>query len=160
MAPVRAADIPVARTPVGGYGATMPPPVLAGCAEPLVAGAPDLRGTWRPVAIEWADGRSPDPDPMAGHLERIEQCGDRLVVTADGVIHDMRCDGTEANGVHDVAAVGGREVHVVATYEGGVHVLRPIGLPGVEVTRRLDGDQLLWSYAGLFTARLERIEEP
>jgi len=152
-------DIPVAHTPPGGYGAVMPPPILAGCAEPVVDGAPDLRGLWRAVAIEWADGSTPDPDPMLGHLERIEQCGDRVVVTSQGVIHDMRCDGTEEGGVHDVAAVGGREIHVVAAYEDGVHVLRPVGLPGVEVTRRRDGDQLVWSYAGLFTARLERVEE-
>ncbi len=41
---VRADDIPVANTPPGGWTGAMPPPVLAGCTEPLVAGAPDLRG--------------------------------------------------------------------------------------------------------------------
>jgi hypothetical protein len=30
----------------------MPPPVLAGCDEPLIAGAPDMRGLWRVVAVE------------------------------------------------------------------------------------------------------------
>lgn len=162
MTAVRAADIPVARTPEGGYGDVLPPPVLAGCTEALVEGAPDLRGLWHVVEVERpaAAPTATGPDPMLGHRERIEQAGDRLVVTAAGVVHDMRCDGTEANGVHDVAAVGGREVHVVATYEDGVHVLRPIGVAGVEVTRRLDGAQLVWSYAGLFTARLERIEGP
>ena len=29
----------------------MPAPILAGCTEPLVAGAPDLRGTWRADAV-------------------------------------------------------------------------------------------------------------
>ena len=153
---MRVDDIPVAHTPPGGYGATMPPPVLAGCEEPLVAGAPDLRGTWRAVEVTRSGGSTPDPDPMLEHVERIEQAGDRLVVTAGGVVHDMRCDGTEAGGVHDVAAVGGREVHAVASYEDGVHVLRPIGLPGVEVTRHLEGEHLVWRYAGLFTARLTR----
>lgn len=43
----RAGDIPVAHTPPGGFGATFPGPVLAGCSEPLVAGAPDLRGLWQ-----------------------------------------------------------------------------------------------------------------
>jgi hypothetical protein len=90
------------------------------------------------------------------HEERVEQCGDRLVVTAGGVIHDMRCDGTEDNGVHDVAEMDfTTPITVVATYEDGVHVLRPVGLPGVEVTRALDGDQMVWSYL-TFTARLER----
>jgi hypothetical protein len=83
-----------------------------------------------------------------------EQCGDRLVVTAAGVVHDMRCDGTEEHGVHDVAEWDKRtEITVVATYEDGVHVLRPVGLAGIEVTRRRDGDELVWTYPG-FTARL------
>ena len=45
---------------------------------------------------------------------------------------------------------------MVATFEDGVHVLRPEGLAGIEVTRHLDGDQLVWRYGPLFTARLER----
>jgi hypothetical protein len=153
---MQADQIPVAFTPPGGYGDEMPPPVLAGCTEPLVAGAPDMRGTWRAVQIEWK-GEAPDPDPVAGHVERIEQCGDRVVVTSSGVIHDMRADGTVEHGVHDVAAAGGTPITVVCTFEDGVHVLRPVGLPGIEVTRRLEGDQLVWDYGPMFTARLERI---
>jgi hypothetical protein len=65
---MQADQIPVARTPPGGYGPEMPPPILAGCTEPLVA-----------------------------------------------------------------------------------------GVPGFEVTRRLDGDQLVWGYGPMFTARLERV---
>src|SRR5262249_32746913 len=91
-------DIPVAHTPPGGYGSVMPPPVLATCTEPLVEGAPDLRGLWRVVAVETDTGPVTD-HPAFGHVQRIEQCGDRLVVTAGGIVHDMRCDGTEANGV-------------------------------------------------------------
>jgi len=151
--------IPVAHTPPGGYGSTMPPPILAGCTEPLVAGAPDLRGRWRVVVVERHGGTAPDPDPLLHHVERIEQCGDRLVVTAQGVIHDMRCDGTKEGGVHDVAAVDGQPIHVVASYEEGAHVLRPVGMPGIEVSRRLDGDRLVWSYAGLFIARLQRVDD-
>jgi hypothetical protein len=30
-------------------------------------------------------------------------------------------------------------------------------MPGIEVTRRLDGNQLIWDYGPLFTARLERL---
>ena len=70
-------------------------------------------------------------------LERVEQCGDRLVITGGGVIHDMRCDGTEANGVHDVAELDfTTPITVVSTYENYVHVLRPVGIP-IEVTRRV-----------------------
>lgn len=132
----------------------MPSPVLAGCTEPIVVGAPDLRGTWRVVTVE-VDGAPAPEHPVLGHVQRIEQCGDRLVVTAAGIVHDMRCDGTEEHGVQDVAEFDKRTpITVVASYEDGVHVLRPVGLP-VEVTRRRDGDELVWTYLG-FTARLTR----
>lgn len=45
-------DIPVAHTPPDGYGNSFPPPVLADCTEPLVAGAPDLRGIWKAIRVE------------------------------------------------------------------------------------------------------------
>jgi hypothetical protein len=154
---MRADDIPVAHTPPGGYGDEMPPPVLAGCSEPLPPGFPDLHGLWRVVSVEWGHGEAPSPDPLADHVERIEQCGNRVCITARGVIHDMRADGTAEHGVNDVAAVGGKPISVVCTVENGVHVLRPVGMPGVEVTRRLDGDHLVWEYGPMFTARLERV---
>lgn len=156
--PVGASAIPVAHTPPGGYGETMPPPILANCTELLVSGAPDLRGMWQTVAVE-VDG-VPDPAHRAlGHVQRVEQCGDRLVVTASGIVHDMRCDGTEANGVRDVAEFDlTTPITVVATYEHGVHVLRPQGIP-IEVTRRRDGDQMIWTYLD-FTARLNRLGPP
>ena len=147
----------MAHTPPGGYGAEMPPPVLAGCREPLVDGAPDLRGLWRAVAIEVDGQPAPADHPGWRHVERIEQCGDRLVVTAGGVVHDMRCDGTEENGVQDVAEFDFKTpIKVVATYESGIHTLRPVGFP-IEVTRRLEGQRLVWKYL-TFTARLERVE--
>lgn len=152
-------DIPVAHTPPGGWTGDMPPPVLAGCAEPLADGAPDLRGLWEVTSVT-VDGSPVSEHPVLGHRQRIEQCGDRLVVTAGGIIHDMRCDGTEAHGVHDVAEFDRRTpITVVATYEDGVHVLRPVGLPGIEVTRALDAEDMVWTYVG-FTARLRRIASP
>ncbi len=152
---MQAVDIPVAHTPPGGYGDTFPAPILAGCTEPLVEGAPDLRGVWDVVAVEVGGAPAPSDHPVYGHFERVEQGGDRLVVTAGGVIHDMRCDGTEAHGVHDVAQLDfTTPITVVAAYEAGVHVLRPVGIP-VEVTRRRAGDDMIWSYPG-FTARLRR----
>ena len=81
-----------------------------------------------------------------------------MCITSTGIIHDMRADGTLEHGVHDVAAVGGQEIKVVCTFENGVHVLRPDGMPGVEVTRRLDGEQLVWDYGPMFTARMERVQ--
>jgi hypothetical protein len=152
-------DIPVAHTPPGGWSGAMPPPILAGCTEALVEGAPDLRGLWKVVSVTVDEASVPD-HPVNGHVQRVEQCGDRLVVTASGIIHDMRCDGTEDNGVRDVAEFDHETpITVVATYENGVHVLRPKGLPGIEVTRKRDGDDMVWNYVG-FEARLERIGPP
>ncbi|MGZ8735297.1 MAG: hypothetical protein ACXW1M_08925 [Acidimicrobiia bacterium] len=155
------ARFPVAHTPPGGYGDTFPAPVLAGCTEPLTPGAPDLRGIWKAVGVEVNGEPAPPEHKAYRHVERVEQCGDRLVVTAGGVIHDMHCDGTEENGVHDVAEFDfTTPITVVATFENGVHTLRPVGFPGLEVTRRLDGDEMLWSYAGNFVARLARVGGP
>ena len=155
---MRCEEIPVGHTPPGGYGERMPPPVLEDCTDPLADGAPDLRGLWRAVAVEIDGQPAPPGHPGYAHVERVEQCADRIVITAGGVVHDMRCDGTEENGVNDVAEFDFiTPITVVATYEDGVHRLRPVGIP-VEVTRRLDGDQLVWSYV-TFTARLERVGE-
>ena len=150
--------IPVAHTPPGGYGETMPPPLLSACTDPLAPGAIDMRGTWRVKSVEWKSGSVPDPDPVSAHVERIEQCGNRVCITANGIIHDMRADGTVENGVNDVAAANGQEISVVCTFEGGVHTLRPVGMPGIEVTRRLEGDELVWDYGPMFKARLVRTD--
>lgn len=153
-----ASDIPVATTPPGGWSGDFPEPILGGCTEPLVDGAPDLRGVWQVVEIVVGDDVDPNHSAIGG-IQRIEQCGDRLVVTAAGIIHDMRCDGTEEHAVHDVAEFDKTtEITVVATYEDGVHVLRPVGLP-VEVTRRREGEHMIWQYLG-FTARLRRLGPP
>ena len=102
-----------------------------------------------------ADGGVVADHPALGSVQRIEQCGDRLVVTGGGIVHDMRCDGTEEHGVHDVAEFDMRtRITVVASYEDGVHVLRPVGIP-IEVTRRRDGPDMIWNYLG-FSARLQR----
>ena len=101
-ATVKAGDIPVAKTPPGGYG-EFPPPVLAACDEPLAEGAPDLRGVWQVYK-----------GPLKGHVERVEQAGDRVTITAGGVIHDMRADGTLEGGVNDVAEGTGDRISVAA----------------------------------------------
>lgn len=153
---MRADDIPVAFTPAGGYGDRMPPPVLAGCTESVPRTAPRMHGLWRVVEVE-SGGAVQSRHPVLGQLQRIEQCGDRVVITSGGVVHDMRCDGTEANGVRDVAVLDkATPIVVPASYEDKVHVLRPVGIP-IEVTRRLDGDELVWHYAG-FVARLRRVQ--
>ncbi len=149
-------QIPVAHTPEG-YWTQMPPPVLAECTEPLSANAIDMRGMWKVVESE--SGGEPST-AMLGGVQRIEQCGNRVVITSGGVTHDMRCDGTYENGVNDVGApgTGGRKISVAASFEDGVHVLRPKGLD-ITVERELDGHQLIWRYGPSLVLRLERTSE-
>jgi hypothetical protein len=153
-------DIPTAYTPEGGYGDTMPPPVLAGCDDALVANAPDLRGTWRTVSATAVDDTPlADDHPIHHHVERVEQAGNRVVVTSAGVVHDMIADGTYDHGVNDVMAADfTTRIRVAASFEDGVLVLRPEGLDGVEVRRWRDGGQMVWRYHEFFEVRLERID--
>lgn len=157
---VRAADIPVAHTPAGGWSGDMPPPVLASCTEPLAAGAPDLRGIWKACAVE-VDGNPAPAHPIGRHVERIEQCGDRVVITGGRVIHDMRADGTLDNGVDDVAERDlTTRIRVAARFADGRLELHPFGIdPGRPplVTRELVGGELLWNYAGILV-RLRRMD--
>jgi hypothetical protein len=148
-------SIPVAHTPPGGWSGEFPEPVLAGCTDPIVDGAPDLRGMWRVVEV-LVDGTQMPEHPILGAVQRIEQCSNRVTITAGGIIHDMRCDGTAEHGVNDVAEFDKQTpITVVATFENGVHVLRPVGLP-IEVKRWREGDDLMWQYVS-FTCRLSRI---
>jgi hypothetical protein len=167
---VLADDIPVAYTPPGGYGQSFPPPVLTRCTEPLAAGAPDLRGIWKTIRAE----RDGEPVPAGAyiytHVERIEQCGNRIVDMGGGTIADARADGSAENGVHDVSAFDyTTPIHVVASYEDGVFVLRPLlvpaiplTFPGFEVTRRLDAEgHMIWRRPDQrLTVTLERVGGP
>jgi len=154
-------DVPVAHTPPGGFGDTFPEPVLAGCTEPLAPGAPDLRGLWRTLRAERGGVAVATDDPILTYVERVEQAGDRIVDMGGGTVADARADGTEEHGVHDVSAFDFTSpIHVVASYEGGAFVLRPVGLPGIEVTRRLDDDgHMVWTRpdGGGLVVTLERI---
>jgi hypothetical protein len=155
---VNADTIPVATTPPGGYGDTVPDPILSECTEAIVPEAPDMRGWWQVVEVD-VDGAVVSDHRMLGSVQRIEQCADRVTITAGGIIHDMRCDGTEEHGVNDVAEFDKRTpITVVATFEDGAHVLRPVGLP-IEVKRWRDGDDLMWQYVGC-TCRLTRLGPP
>jgi hypothetical protein len=98
------------------------------------------------------------------YTERIEQAGNRIVDCGGGTISDCRADGTEENGVHDVSVFDyTTPIHVVASYEDGVFVLRPVGFPGIEVTRRLDDEgRMIWTRPDLggMVAVLERVSPP
>lgn len=184
---VSANDIPVAHTPPGGYGKRFPEPVLATCTEPLARGAPDLRGLWKTLRAEQAEEsssrvfsivrflfwnalgaprtRTPVPagERIYSYVERIEQCGNRIVDIGGGTIADARADGSVENAVHDVSAFDFETpITAIATYEDGVFVLRPPKIP-IEITRRLDADgHMLWHRPDLGDrmVTLERIGGP
>ncbi len=142
---VKATDIPVAHTPSGGYR-EFPPPILAECDEPIVPEAPDLRGVWQVFK-----------GPLKGHIERVEQAGNRVVVTAGGVIHDMYADGTLDGGVNDVHADKRERISVAARFEKGRLNLYPGGRKIALVTRYLDGEEMIWRY-GPYKNRLRRLK--
>jgi len=142
---VKATDIPVAHTPPGGYR-EFPPPILAECDEPIVPEAPDLRGVWQVFK-----------GPLKGHIERVEQAGNRVVVTAGGVIHDMYADGTLDGGVNDVHADKRERISVAARFEKGRLNLYPGGRKIALVTRYLDGEEMIWRY-GPYKNHLRRLK--
>jgi len=137
--------MPVVRTPTGRW-TDWPPMVLAGCDEPLAEGAPDLRGVWQVYK-----------GPLKGHIERNEQAGNRVVITAGGVIHDMYADGTLAGGVND-EGVGGAQISVAARFEDGRLNLYPGDRRVIAVTRYRDGDDMVWRW-GPYTNRLRRLSK-
>lgn len=141
---IAADDVPKAYTPGCGWE-LFPMPILAACTEPLSPGAPDLRGLWQ--AYEGA----------IGHVERIEQCGDRVVITSSTIIHDMRADGTLRNGANDINPNGCFRIWAAADYIDGALVLQPFGQSLVTVTRRIADDELVWGYPSIGVTRMKRI---
>ena len=145
-ATITADDIPVAKSPKERY-TQFPKAVLAGCNEPLPKDVPDLRGIW--IVYKGT---------MKEHVERIEQCGNRVVITGGYVIHDMRVDGTLENGVNDVSENTGEEIHIGALFENGRLNLRANNnLLGV--SRWLEGDEIVWTYLGKEN-RMRRLKAP
>lgn len=141
---VGADDIPKAFTPGCGWE-VFPMPILSACTEPLSAGASDLRGLWQAHT------------GAVGHIERIEQCGNRVIVTSAAIIHDMRADGTLRNGVTDINPNGCFRIWASAQYLDGALVLHPFGQSFITVTRTLEGDELVWEYPSIGITRMRRI---
>ena len=136
-------DIPKAYTP-GCSLEDVPLPVLAECTEPLAPGVVDMRGLWKGIS-----GR-------VGHLERIEQCGNRVVVTAHGIIHDFRLDGTLENGARDVGALCNNFHTAIHVNEKGVMVFRLFDWFDT-VTRKMDGEYMIFTFIDGIATRTERI---
>tara|TARA_R110000823_G_scaffold27609_11_gene80391 strand:- start:1827 stop:2627 length:801 start_codon:yes stop_codon:yes gene_type:complete len=135
-----ARDIPKAYTPAAPacHYTDFPAPVLAHCREPIAQGFPDLRGLWLATG------------GPAGHLERIEQCGDRFVITTAGIIHDFHADGTLENGSRDVEGVHNHCANTWASIsvdDNAVLRFHPFGISAITIVRRWrEGDALYWDY--------------
>ena len=136
-------EIPKAYTPGCNYN-RIPMPILAECTEPLADGVVDMRGLWRGVA-----GR-------VGHLERIEQCGNRVVVTTSGLIHDFRVDGTLENGARDVGMACNNFNTAIHFNEQGVLVFRLFDLFDT-VFREMRGEEMIFTFADGVETRMERL---
>ena len=135
-------EIPIAYTPGCAGWTEWPLPVLAECTEPLAEGAPDLRGLWL--------------DDDSGHLERVEQCGDRVVVTTVGLLHDMRADGTLRRGANDVNPRCTR-IRNRTRYRDGALEMDGYGIPWIRVKRWMEGDELHWTHPQAGAHRMRRI---
>lgn len=149
----KAADIAKGNTPGCGYE-TFPMPILAECTEPLIEGAHDMRGLWQAV------------EGKVGHVERIEQCGDRTVITTAGIIHDLGSNATGGITSNDTEGavlfiLGGKEycprTSAGATWRDGKLEFNAFGWGPVVVRRFRDDDQLVWEYADGSTTRMNRI---
>ena len=136
-------DIPKAYTPACGYK-SFPMPILAECTEPLSEGVVDMRGLWLGIS-----GR-------VGHLERIEQCGNRVVVTAHGVIHDFRADGSLKNGARDVGTACNNFNAAIHFDEKGVMVFRLFDLFDT-VFREMREEEMIFTFINGTETRTQRI---
>ena len=136
-------DIPKAYTPGCSY-TTIPMPILAECTEPLEEGVVDMRGLWLGVS-----GR-------VGHLERIEQCGNRVVVTAHGIIHDFRADGTLKNGARDVGMVCNNFQSTIHFNDEDVMVFRLFNLFDT-VFRQMRGEEMIFTFVDGIETSTKRI---
>jgi hypothetical protein len=150
----RAAEIAKGNTPGCRYD-HFPLPILAECTEPLSPEASDLRGLW--IGVE---GRH------QGHVERIEQCGSRTVITTVGLVHDSGPNSTLGETTNDTEGgvlfrIGDREycprTSAGMTWREGVLDFHAFGWGPVVVRRYLDDAQLVWEYADGSTTRMDRI---
>ncbi len=149
-----AVDIPKGNTPGCGYS-HFPLPILAECTEPLTEGAADIRGLW--IGVE---------GKHVGHVERVEQCGPRTVVTSEGLIHDYGPNSTLGENTNDTEGavlftIGNREycprTSASMIWNDGVLDFHVFGWGPVVVLRYLDGEQLVWEYADGSVTRMDRI---
>ena len=122
-------------SPDGECQSDWPQPWLATCTEPLAEGVPDLRGLW-------AD---------EGHVERIEQCGNLIIIIGDNYTHGGFATGVPEDGVNDFRADNtcAQPISVALSFEG--QALQFVQNGQVVVTRTLEiapdgSDELVWRF--------------
>lgn len=150
----RADQIPKGNTPGCAY-AHFPLPILAACTQSLSPGAEDIRGLWRGVK-----GRH------VGHVERVEQCGARTVITSSGIIHDYGENSTAGLNTDDteglvVFTLGDKaycpRTSAAMIWQDKKLNFRVFGWGPIVVRRYMEGAQLVWEYADGSTTHMERI---
>jgi hypothetical protein len=151
-----AAEIPKGNTPGCAYS-QFPLPILRECAEPLAKGADDIRGLWR--AVEGA---------RTGHVERVEQCGARTVITSSGIIHDYGPNSTAGLNTNDtegnVLFTAGARAFCMRTsasmiWESNKLNFYVFGWGPQVVSRYREGEYLVWEYADGSVNKMERLCE-
>jgi hypothetical protein len=150
----RVSEIPKGNTPGCAY-THFPLPILAQCTQPLIEGADDLRGLWMGVT-----GRH------IGHVERVEQCGDRTVITSSGIIHDYGANSTGGLTTNDTEgmvmfSLGAKEycprTSAAMIWQDKKLNFHLFGWGPVVVRRYREGAQLVWEYADGSKTHMDRI---
>lgn len=149
-----ASEIPKGNTPGCGYD-HFPLPILRECTEPLSEGADDIRGLWRAVS-----------GARTGHVERVEQCGERVVITTAGVIHDYGPNSSGGLNTNDTEGsvfftAGNREFCMRSSasmiWKDNVLNFHVFGWGPKVVRRYREGDVLIWEYADGSINKMERL---
>lgn len=149
-----ASDIPKGNTPGCAYD-HFPLPILRDCSEPLPGDADDIRGLWRAIS-----------GARKGHVERVEQCGERVVVTAAGIIHDYGPNSSGGLNTNDTEGrvlftAGSREYCMRTSasmiWEDKVLNFYVFGWGPRVVRRYREGKWLVWEYADGSVNKMERL---
>ena len=149
-----ARDIAKGNTPGCAYD-QFPLPILRDCTEPLPESADDIRGLWRAIS-----------GARAGHVERVEQCGDRVVVTAAGIIHDYGPNSTGGLNTNDTEGrvlftAGGKDFCMRTSasmiWEDKALNFYAFGWGPKVVKRYRDGEFLIWEYLDGSVNKMERL---
>jgi len=149
-----ASEVPKAHTPGCSYN-HFPAPILVDCTEPLADGVTDMRGLW--IGVE---------GDFIGHVERVEQCGTRIVVTSAGIIHDLGPNSTGGVTSNDTEgsvlfSIGGKDycprTSAGIRWTDGVLNFQVFGWGPTVVKRYMDGDMMVWEYANGGVSHMKRI---